>query len=133
VRLGPVEVERRVGVLARSVAEIESAIRRAEGRIEADARERIHALRDDTKARLAVLHGQQQEASRLLRALSSAPPDSRDDRARAASTKLAEACAVVHALLERLRSSPTHGADRRRRSRASDRDIHPRVDRLPCS
>jgi hypothetical protein len=43
-RVGRVDVENRVDRLARSVAQIEVALRRAEGEIEADARE--HSRRD---------------------------------------------------------------------------------------
>ncbi len=100
-RVGRLDVEKCVDRLARSTAEIEVAIRRAEGNIEAHARERIHALRNEARRQLAVLRGHQREASRLLWQLSTAAEGSWDDLKRAAERKLTQARAVVDSMLER--------------------------------
>jgi hypothetical protein len=100
-----VDVEKRVDRLGRSVAEIEVALRRAEGKIETDARERIHTLRNEARRQLVVLHGHQREASRLLWRLSTAAEGSWDDLKRAADRKLREAHTVADAMIKRFRSA----------------------------
>ena len=62
-RVGGVAVRKRVDRLARSVAEIEVALRRAEAKIVADAWERIHTLRKEAMEQLAVLRGHQGRTS----------------------------------------------------------------------
>jgi chromosome segregation ATPase len=99
--VGRIDVEKRVDRLARSIAEIEVAIHRAEGNIEADARERIHALRNEARRQLAVLRGHQREASRLLWQLSTTAEGSWDDLKRATERKLTQPRAVVDSMLER--------------------------------
>jgi hypothetical protein len=102
-RVGPVDVAKRVERLARLVAEIEVARRRAEGEIEADARERIQMLRKEATEKLALLHGHQREASHLLWQLSTAPVGSWGDLEQAADRALSEARTVADSLLERFR------------------------------
>jgi hypothetical protein len=105
-RGGAVDVQRVVEQLARSIADIEVALRRAEGRIDADARERIQTLRSEARTQLMVMRGHQREASRLLRWLSTAAVGSWDDVKRAADGELAEARTVAAAMIERLRGAP---------------------------
>ena len=99
------DVEKRVDRLARSVADIEVALRRAERKIEADARERIQTLRRETNEQLAVLCSPQLKASRLLRLLSTTAERSWDDLQRAADRELTQARTVVDSMLERFRRS----------------------------
>ena len=108
-RVGRVAVDRRAERLARSVAEIEVALRRAEGKIEADARESIHMLRKEANEQLAVLRGHQREASRLLSRLATAADASWGDLEEAADRSLTAARTVADSLLKRCR----RGARRR--------------------
>ena len=100
-RVGRVDVEKRVERLARLVAEIEVALRRAEGAIEADARERIQMLRKSANDQLVLLRCHQGEASHLLRQLSTAPLGSWGDLEQAADRALSEARTVADSMLER--------------------------------
>jgi hypothetical protein len=102
-RVGRVDLEKRVERLARFVAEIEIALRRAEGEIEADARERIQTLRKEANEQLALLRGHQREASHLLWQLSIAPPGSWGDLEQAADRALSEARSVADSMLGRFR------------------------------
>lgn len=103
LRVGRPDVDKRAARLARSVAEIEVALRRAEGKIEAAARERIHRLRKEANAQLAVLHGHQREASRLLSRLASAAEGSWGNLEEAADRSLTAARTVADSLLKSLR------------------------------
>src|ERR1051325_5090160 len=67
-----VDVEERVEQLARSLPEIEGALRHAEGKIHAEARKRIRMLRKEANEQLTVLRAHQREASTVLRQLSTA-------------------------------------------------------------
>jgi len=98
-----VDVEKRVERLARSLPEIEVAIRRAEGKIEADARDRIRMLHKEANEQLAVLRGHQREASSLLRQLSTAAEGSWGELEQAVDRALTEARAIADLMLERLR------------------------------
>jgi len=107
------DVEKRVERLARSVAEIEVALRGAERKIEADARKRIHTLHNEARSELVVLRGHQREATRLLWRLSTVAEGSWDDLMRAADRALTEARTVADSIIERLRAvarSRGHGA-----------------------
>ena len=98
-----VDVEKRVERLARSLPEIEVALRHAEERIHAETRKRIRMLRKDANAQLAALRAHQREASRLLRQLSTAAKESWGDLELAADRALTAARAVADSMLERLR------------------------------
>jgi hypothetical protein len=102
-RVGRVDVEKRVEQLARLVAEIEVALRRAEGAIEAHARVRVQMLRKEANEQLALLRGHQREASHLLWQLSTAPAGSWGDLEQAADRALSEARTVANSMLERFR------------------------------
>jgi hypothetical protein len=102
-RVGRVDVEKRVERLARLVAEIEVALRRAEREIEADAGKRIEMLRKEANEQLALLHDHQRAASHLLWRLSTAPVGSWGDLEQAADRALSEAHTVAASILERVR------------------------------
>ena len=93
-------LEKDVGWLARAVAETAIALTRAEAKIEADARQRIQALRDDSKGDLAVLYGSLRTAKRVTACLvtGSATSSSQIEEARRA---VAEARAIADAMIER--------------------------------
>lgn len=103
-RVRRLDVEKRVERLARSVAEIEVALRGAEGKIEADARKRIHTLHNEARSQLVVLRGHQREATRLLWRLSTVAEGSWDDLIPAADRALTEARTVADSIVERLRA-----------------------------
>jgi hypothetical protein len=89
--------------MARSVAEIQGALRRAERHIEADARARVRELRKEAQAQLALLRGQRREATRMLRRLSTAAGDSWGDVKKAADRTLADARTLAESMIERFR------------------------------
>ena len=60
--IGGVDVRKRVDGLARAVAEIEVAIRRAEEKIVGDAADRIHRLREEAFAQLDAVSGDARRA-----------------------------------------------------------------------
>lgn len=98
-----VDVEKGVDRLARSVDGIQVSLRRAEQKIEADARNRIGQLRKDARKQLAVLHGHKREADRILTKLSTAGQESWGDLKRAAYRALADARTVADAMAEHFR------------------------------
>jgi hypothetical protein len=102
-RAARVAVRKGMAGLARSVGEIETAVRRAERKIEADARARIRELRKDAKAELAVLRARRREAARTLRRLSTAAGDSWHDVKHAADRGLADARTLAEAVVVRFR------------------------------
>jgi hypothetical protein len=108
-RIRLIDVEKRAEHIGRLVAGIEVALRRAEGEIEADARERILMLRNEALERLAVLRGHQREASRLLRQLSTAAEGSWGDFEEAIDRALTDARTVADSMLERFRRAAASG------------------------
>ena len=102
-RDGAVDLEKDVGGLARAIAEIEIALRRAETEIEADARDRIRMLREDAKEQLGRLYGHHLEAKRLITQLATAREGSSDDMQRAARRAVREARRIADAMIARCR------------------------------
>ena len=97
------DVKKGVDRVARSVAEIQVALRRAERKIEAEARARIRELRKEARTQLAVLRSRRREATRTLGRLSTAAGDSWRDVKKAADRILTEARAVAESVVERVR------------------------------
>jgi hypothetical protein len=129
--VGRFDVEKRVERLARSVAEIEVALRGAEGKIEADARKRIRTLHNEARRQLVILRGHQREATRLLWRLSTAAEGSWDDLMRAADRALTEARTVADSIIERLRAvARSRGQGARSDSRGAPRGDQPGAFRL---
>src|SRR5262249_2313195 len=62
------EIQKALIQLKRSAAEIHRSLRKAEQRIEADARARIRDLRKEARTQLAVVQSKRQEAARSLKA-----------------------------------------------------------------
>ena len=102
-RAARAEIEKGVDRLARSVTEIGVVLKRAERKIEADARDRIRALRKDAKTQLAVLRTRRREAKRTVQRLSTAAGDSWQDVKKAADQALADARAVADSVIDRVR------------------------------
>lgn len=98
-----VDVEKGVDRLARSVDLIQVSLRRAEKKIETDARKRIGQLRKDARKQLVVLRGHKREADRIVTRLSTASQNSWGDLKRAAYRALADARTVADAMTERFR------------------------------
>jgi hypothetical protein len=96
------DVEKGVDRVARSVAEIQVALHRAERKIEAEARTRIRELRKEARTQLAVLRSRRREAARTLGRLSTAAGDSWRDVKKAADRILTEARAVAESVVERV-------------------------------
>lgn len=129
--VGRFDVEKRVERLARSVAEIEVALRGAEGKIEADARKRMHTLHTEARRQLVILRGHQREATRLLWRLSTAAEGSWDDLMRAADRVLTEARTVADSIISRLRAvARSRGQRARSDSRGAARGDQPGAARL---
>ena len=97
------EVARSLDRLAKSITDIRTGLRRAERRIEADARLRIRRLRGEAGKQLAVLESRRRETSRILRRLSVAAGGSWRDLKRAADTSLAEARTAAAAVIRHFR------------------------------
>jgi hypothetical protein len=100
-RNGAARLEKEVCWLARSVAEIRSAFRSAEARIEACAEERIRTLREDSKEDLAALYDRHQEAKRLVAQLAAASGSSCREIERHARRVVREARTIANAMIER--------------------------------
>jgi hypothetical protein len=103
VRAARAEIEKGVDRVARSVAEIRVALRRTERKIEADARDRIRALRKEAKAQLGVLRARRREVAHTLRRLSTAAGGSWRDVKKGADRTLTDARAVAESVIERFR------------------------------
>jgi hypothetical protein len=98
-----IEVRRGVDELARSVTEIEIALRAAERTIEADARDRIRRLRDEARGQLALLRSYEREAIRIVTRLSAAANGSWGDLDAGANRALKDARKVADAMIKRFR------------------------------
>ncbi|HKA28942.1 MAG TPA: hypothetical protein VKH82_06185 [Candidatus Binatia bacterium] len=99
------EIERGVDRLARSIREIRIGLRRAERRIEKDARVRVRALRKDARTQLALLQARQREASSRLGRLAAAAGDSWREVSDAADAALVDARKVAAAVLARFQQA----------------------------
>lgn len=99
------EIEGGLRGLGRSIAEIQKGFRKAEGKIEADARARVRALRKEARLQLGVLQSRQREASRTLKNLTTAAEGSWREVKHSADSILADARSVAASVIERFRSA----------------------------
>ena len=99
------ELQKSVNDLGKTIAEIRRNARRAEQKIEADARLRIRALRKEARGQLAQLQSRQREASRTLESLSAAAGESWREIKHSADSVVADARAAAARVLERFRSA----------------------------
>jgi len=100
-RVAYAEVEKGVKHVARSVGEVQVALRRAERKIEADARARIRDLRRDARTQLALLRARRRDAARTLVRLSGAAGGAWRDVKKAADRTLTEARTVASSAIKR--------------------------------
>jgi ABC-type transporter Mla subunit MlaD len=89
--------------LGKSIAEIQRDLRRAERKIEADARARITELRQDARKQLAALESHRSEVTRTLKHLAAAAGGSWRDIKQSADAALAEARSTAASVIERFR------------------------------
>ena len=99
------ELQKSVNDVGRAIAEIRRNARRAEQKIEADARLRIRALRKEARGQLTQLQSRQREASHTLKQLSGAAGDSWREIKYSADSIVADARAVAARALERFRGA----------------------------
>lgn len=91
VRAAYREMQKGVNHLEASIADLRAGLRRAETKIEADARRRIRELRRDARAPLLALQSRQREAGRMMVKLSSAAGESWREISRAANSVFVDA------------------------------------------
>jgi len=96
------EIQRGVQHLERSISEIQRGLRDAERAIEADARQRIRALRKDASAELAALRRRHRDVARILDKLSAAAEGSWKQVKRSADAVLGDAVGAAASLVKRL-------------------------------
>jgi hypothetical protein len=99
------EIDGGVRRLAKSIAEIEHAVRKAERKIEADAHARIRTLRQEAKAQLNSLQARRREVSRTLKSLAVVAEGSWREVKESADSILAEARATAASVIERFRNA----------------------------
>ena len=96
------EIKLGVQHLERSIGEIQKGLRDAERAIEADARQRIRALRKDATAELASLRRRHRDVARILDKLSAAAEGSWKQVTRSADAVLGDAVGTAASLVKRL-------------------------------
>ena len=99
------EIQQGVKHLDKSIGEIQRGLRKAERKIEADARAQIRELRQDARTHLGVLKSKQREAAGALKHVSAAAGDSWGDIKRMVDSILVDARATAAAAVKRFRSA----------------------------
>ena len=99
------EIQQGVKHLEKSITEIRQGLRRAEHKIEADARARIRELRKDARAQLGILESKQREAARTLKKVSAAAGESWREIKQSADSLLGDARATATTVVERFRNA----------------------------
>ncbi|MBI4515525.1 MAG: hypothetical protein HY699_06895 [Deltaproteobacteria bacterium] len=99
------EIQQGVRHLEKSIGEIQRGLRKAEQKLEADARARIRELRKDARAHLSVLKSKQREAADTLKRVSTAAGGSWADIKRTVDSVLVDAQATATAAVKRFRSA----------------------------
>ncbi len=105
VRAAYGEIQQGVAHLDKSIADLRGGLRRAEHRIEADARKRISDLRREARKELNVLQARQREAARTLKKLSVAAGESWQEVKRSADAIFADARATATGVARRFRAA----------------------------
>lgn len=103
VRAAYGEIQKGVRHLDASIADLRAGLRRAERKIEADARRRISTLRREARAQLGSLQARQREASRMLQKLSTAAGESWREVQRSANAIFVDARRTVAGISKRFR------------------------------
>jgi hypothetical protein len=99
------EVQQGVKHLETSIAEIQQGLRKAEHKLEADARARIRQLRKDARTHLSVLKSKQREAAGALKRASTAAGGSWEDVKHSVDSVLADARATATGVVKRFRDA----------------------------
>ena len=99
------EIQQGVKHLEKSIAEIQQGLRRAEHKIEADARTRIRELRKDARAQLGILESKQREVTRTLKKVSAAAGESWREIKQSADSLLGDARATATTVVARFRNA----------------------------
>jgi hypothetical protein len=105
VRAAYGEIQQGLAHLDESVVDLRAGLRRAEQKIEADARRRITDLRREARKELKVLQARQREAARTLKKLSVAAGQSWRDVKRSADAIFADARGTAAAVAQRFRAA----------------------------
>jgi hypothetical protein len=103
VKAAYAELEGGVRGLTKSIGEVRSLLRKAERKIEDDARARVRALRQDAKTQLKSLQSRQHEVARMLKNLVVAAEGSWRDVKQSADSILADTRATAASMVERFR------------------------------
>jgi len=99
------EIQKQVGQLGKSIAEIQKTARKAEQKIEADARSRIRELRKEARVQLDAVESRRREASQTLKNLTTAAGESWREIKQSADAILSDARATAASVIERLRGA----------------------------
>jgi hypothetical protein len=91
--------------LDKSIGEIERGVRKAEHKLEVDARARIRDLRKDARTQLRVLKSKQREAAGALKLVAPAAGGAWEDIKRTVDTVLVDARTTAAAAVNRFRSA----------------------------
>jgi hypothetical protein len=105
VKAAYANVESGVKNLGKSIAEIQHGLRRAERQIEAEARARIRALRQDAREQLTGLQAKRREVTQTLGRIASAAEGSWQDLKQSADTILAEGRTMASSVIDRFRNA----------------------------
>ena len=105
VRAAYGEIRQGVQHLDRSIADLRQGLRRAETKIEADARKRIRALRAEARTQMKALQVRQREAARSLDRLGVAAGESWKEIKRSADSILSDARRTAVAVGRRFRQA----------------------------
>jgi hypothetical protein len=98
-------IQQGVKHLEQSIGEIQRGLRKAEQKIEADARGRIRQLRKDARTQMSVLKSKQREAARALKRVSAAASGSWEDIKHSVDSVLVDARTTATAVVKRFRSA----------------------------
>ena len=99
------EIQKQVGQLQKSIAEIQKTARKAEQKIEADARARIRELRKEARVQLDAVESRRREASRTLKSLTVAAGESWREIKQSADAILSDARSTAASVIERFRGA----------------------------
>ena len=99
------EIQQGVRHLETSIGEVQRGLRKAEQKLEADARARIRDLRKDARIQLSALKSKQREAVGTLKRVSAAAGDSWDDIKHTVDSILADARATATTAVNRFRNA----------------------------
>jgi hypothetical protein len=105
VRAAYGEIQQGLAHLDKSIVDLRGGLRRAERKIEADARQRISNLRREARKELKTLQARQRDAARTLKKLSVAAGESWQEVKRSADAILADARGTATAVAQRFRAA----------------------------